>query len=73
MAPIETKLVENALINLYYAEADLMADDSVLERRAEIRLHILKAESCLRVLAPEFMGMGDDPVILRGGDIGKVA
>lgn len=56
MSVVVTKLAEIALINLYFAEADLIAAGDSPEQREQIRKHIREAEVCLKIIAPDFDG-----------------
>ncbi len=55
MSVLVTKLAELALINLYFAEADIVVYGEIDERLEMVREHIREAEAMLRVIAPNFV------------------
>ena len=59
MPGIVTKLAENALINLYFAEADLIGEGEVSPACEQILQHIREAEFSLTALASFADGVGE--------------
>lgn len=55
MSVISSKLAEIALINLYYAEAELVVYGDSDGRLHRVQKHIQEAQAMLRVIAPGFV------------------